>query len=571
MASMKDMFYHAQLLPRGLSVEQESQHLLKMWATELHQYCALSKRPWTEMLREAEKVFSSFCRGEELYNRELPHVLSHQLRFDYTEEENRAIDNVRNVLIDALEAQGLIPPELDVQLMRDRKDQPVDWVPKLIQLAEQSNDSYQEQQLALNLVIDSVNQYIGGKTSVVRWPLLVGVPGAGKTHIMQLGMLYALSKKLNVVIMALTGKRSQYLGGVHMHDIFAMRESIGSKTSSAIRLAETSLVNLRNAHGKLAILRKADIIAFEEIGMISQEQFSTITEMLAQIMNSKLPMGGKLFMATGDPRQLQPIEGKPFWLHSSLLHLFLPCVLKCYVRCATDTNLQELNNLLHQVQLSSDELLRVGEILRNHVPVENYHQTWQDVPASATCIVPRRKTVDEINETCVQRRKRFVSNYNKQPNMSALLRKQDMTVKAKDSVETNIGSWGDPDQSTKLAITRSVVERDELYLSEGGVYNITYNDKKKPHPRFTQGQTCIVERLEGMCLGSPREKLVSTYIRLNLCLFQEMQETQLCMCALHHPLSKPSKKIQIRAPTKHGNLSNLASDHLNMSLWAREV
>jgi hypothetical protein len=495
---LKEAFQKAQILKQGMTWEEESSHLLQLWAKEHHQWCALTIRPWKRMLAEAEQVFISFCKNDELYSTELPHALTRQLQADLKKEEQQAVDNVRHVLIEALETNNCIPkgPDgVDVDKLRNREDQEHPWVPSLVQLPHQSKESFEEQTKALKLIIESIDDYIAGKKTVIKSPLLIGVPGAGKTHLMILGLIYALSRKLEVVVLSLTGKRALSLGGMHMHDLFCMQESIGAKTQSAIRMAETCLVNLQRQPAKLAILRSADILAFEEIGMISQENLATMMEVTQKVCNSQVPFGGKLFLATGDARQLPPVTGKPFWTHTSLLYLFKPCVLRNYVRCAEDSALQKLNNLLHQVNTSHEDNQEIDQILRDNVPAENYHSSWADVPASVKCIVPLRRIVDKINEECVKARMNFIKEHN-QSCTNPSERKEEAVSIAEDTVETTPGASGKPDKMVKKQLNRTVLETDKLYLSEGGVYNFTFNDKRPNNPpRFTQGQSCVIRRI----------------------------------------------------------------------------
>lgn len=494
---LKEAFYKAQILKRGDTWQEQSSYLLKLWANEWHQYHPMTHAKWHRMLRKAEEVITNFCQGKDLYSSQLPHALVKDMLEEASKKEKEAIRKVRNQLIDVLDAQGLIPsgPDgLDIQKMRDGEPQERHWVPTITRQPGQSDESFEEQQKALALVVNSIDQYLSGTTAHVLWPLLIGVPGAGKTYIVLLGVVYALSKCLNVIITSLTGKRSQTLGGMHMHDLFCIRESPGARTISALRMAQNCLINLQRQPEKKAILRHADIIVIEEISMFSREQFATMFEVMCRLMEVDSPFGGKLLIGTGDPRQLQPINGAPFWMTHCLYADFIPAVLRHYVRCAEDRQLQELNNLLHKVHLSSQEIEQVLTIINENVPDCNYYKRWADIPSSIACIVPRKTSVEEINNQCVKRRRETVAQYNRSRSPSD--QKQEYDSIAIDYVETTSGGeYSDkPDEYTRRILDANVHERRELYLSQGGIYNFTYNDRRRP-PRFTQGQTCILEKI----------------------------------------------------------------------------
>ena len=165
------------------------------------------------------------------------------LRGEAEKEQIEAIDRVRNQLIQTL-LNGRSVPGLDKEKMIQRERQA--WIPKLEQFDNQSQKSLAEQRTALAALVEAINAIDVGDRSYVRGPLLIGPPGAGKTHLLVLGTLYALSKGFNVALLSLTGERALELGGMHLHQFFRIREVAGQTTNRASRIAETSLVNLEH-------------------------------------------------------------------------------------------------------------------------------------------------------------------------------------------------------------------------------------------------------------------------------------------------------------------------------------
>ena len=56
----------------------------------------------------------------------------------------------------------------------------------------------------------------------MRFPLLVGPPGCGKTHLLMMAQVYAMSKGLRTMVLTFTSERAQLLGGQHIHLLFGI-------------------------------------------------------------------------------------------------------------------------------------------------------------------------------------------------------------------------------------------------------------------------------------------------------------------------------------------------------------
>ena len=50
--------------------------------------------------------------------------------------------------------------------------------------------------------------------------VIAGAPGSGKSYILSYAVLYALQKGLRVGMTAIMTKRTNVLGGIHMHNLF---------------------------------------------------------------------------------------------------------------------------------------------------------------------------------------------------------------------------------------------------------------------------------------------------------------------------------------------------------------
>jgi DNA replication protein DnaC len=133
------------------------------------------------------------------------------LRADFDEKSRAAIEAQRSQLINALlgDAPDTTdvddPTQLNHAKLRNREDQR--WKPQLERHGRQTDASLDEQRKTLAGLVEAVDAMVDESACFVPSPILVGPPGAGKTHLLKLGALYALSRGLNVTMMALTGER----------------------------------------------------------------------------------------------------------------------------------------------------------------------------------------------------------------------------------------------------------------------------------------------------------------------------------------------------------------------------
>jgi hypothetical protein len=218
---------------------------------------------------------------------------------------------------------------------------------------------------------------------------------------------------------------------------------------------------------------------------------------LQNIRGCSRPFGGVIIMATGDPRQLPPVEGKPMWISTNMLATFRPYVLRNYVRCVGDSQLETALRMLQKNEMTLDEIEQFVKIFKEQVPLENYLASFQDAPANAYRVVSKNVVVRAISQEMTARRKEAVDKFNLGKDASA--QKQAMTFQARDFVERGqhktyveiAGSFRAP--GVKRTLNHMREEPEKLYVSEGGVYKFTVNDTRSG--RFRHGQLCIVKKI----------------------------------------------------------------------------
>ena len=79
----------------------------------------------------------------------------------------------------------------------------------------QSEESFQEQEMALNNVTLTIDNYLDAlrQNTFVKCRVITGAPGSGKSFLLNYACIYAISKGLSVGITALMAQRVVHLGG----------------------------------------------------------------------------------------------------------------------------------------------------------------------------------------------------------------------------------------------------------------------------------------------------------------------------------------------------------------------
>jgi hypothetical protein len=287
---------------------------------------------------------------------------------------------------------------------------------------------------------------------------------------------------------------------MHMHQFFGIREVDGLKTMTAARIAENALLSLQSNPVKMAAICATDVLAFEEIGLLPNELLNVIDKIMRNLRKSDVPFGGVIILATGDPRQLPPVQGKPVWLSSNMYSTFRVYHLKEYVRSAGDQQLMDALRLLQKEYLVEDEIKQCMQIFEAQIPAQNFLGSFHEAPPNAYRVVSKNVVVRAIAEEVTARRKREVERINLQA--GAGRQKQSRTFEARDFVERGQHkSYVELKGDTKAPWAKKTLnfmreEPEKLYISEGGVYKFTVNDTRTSSgQRFTHGQLCIIDEI----------------------------------------------------------------------------
>ena len=116
---------------------------------------------------------------------------------------------------------------------------------------------------------------------------------------------------------------------------------------------------------------------FQELGLISSQNYSIMDHVMKYLLNNDLSIGGKLVIADGDPHQLSPITGDLIWMSSHLLFSFDIFLLKCYVRSSSDSVLQIILEIMRKPNVSHEEIEFIDQCIRTYC---KFVDSWDDLP-----------------------------------------------------------------------------------------------------------------------------------------------------------------------------------------------
>jgi predicted GIY-YIG superfamily endonuclease len=451
---------------------------------------------------ECFRCISSSILRDEICIDDLPPVLFTALNRKADEEANDAICTNRESLVDSMLASlGGIPSIHNLptksSLLSATLSDPISTSISVSRNSSQSEASFIEQFAALSMAEKAFDSYIGASTNTVKNVCFTGGPGNGKSFCAKLATVMGLAKGLNLMSTSLMSENSLSLGGIHIHKWSALPPC---RNVSVVRLAELALIKLFRKPKLIKFLCALDGIFLDELGQVSCEMLSVLDIILRRIRNRKDFMGGLLIIATMDPLQLLPVNGRPPILSPHLLTSFHLINLNESVRASNDRNLREIQQITRLLpsQLIPPVLRRFKTLIKNDC---TFVRSWSDesIPRAALRVFGRREAVRR-NEALL------LSSIRSDASLLQLC------CNARDEESTPEGHWQTASEPTSRRLSRMTKEPSELLIYPGALYELTFN--KEGH--FSQSQLAMM--CEEMM---PTQEAVSSFTPLCVMLAPE--------------------------------------------------
>ena len=473
---LREAFVLSGLLPSVQPLEAELAALIRAYVTEQLQWLPMGNRKFQAILHILLPAFQAFLFEDGYLFDTMPLATDMAISAAASDALQRMEMDWRHSTVAAL-LQYNFPDFPDVDDLRNGV--PTVYNVALDRAPAQSDASFVEQTAALHALRTALDTLHQPGQTFLRFPLLVGPPGCGKTHLLMLAQAYAMSKGMRTMVLTFTAERAQMLGGQHIHLLFGI-PVVAKGVYTVNNIAEMTLGTLAKNPLKMEALCRIQVFILEEIGLVSAEMFAIMDLVLRRLRASPVPFGGIFVLASGDPLQLPPVEGMPIWCSRHLFTTFRVFVLHQYVRCALDRDLRRLITILRQMVVTDQECTEFSDIITRRCFPRHFVPDWEDVPPAVLRVLSTRKAVATA-----------VADYLRRKRADPALVSE--TFASVDEVETSAGTWVAANEQCVRHLNHVCAEEQELFVCVGAVMRLTFNNTTPGlGPRFSQGQLCVV-------------------------------------------------------------------------------
>ena len=232
----------------------------------------------------------------------------------------------------------------------------------------------QSQQLAVEEILKGNNVFITGPA------------GSGKSYLLS----YLKDKIKNFYLTATTGIAAINIGGITLHSW----AGLGIEDVPIEKNIE-SILSARGSNVRRRLL-KTDVLAIDEISMLSMETFEKIDKILRVVRDKDEPFGGIQLILFGDFFQLPPVNSDNFcfesdvWKEANIKTIYL----KEIFRQKNERFVELLNNIKYGTITKEDI-----ELLKSRYNLENNDVIKPTILSTHNYIV-EKINVEKLNNMC---------------------------------------------------------------------------------------------------------------------------------------------------------------------------
>lgn len=489
--SILDVFVRSKIIDNDFSTDFDEEHIFsvlrKYVLTELLYYPGGGTFTFDSYLVAAYTSLRNSLLDES-YASDLPGVLLSDISQNASTELRKFIDDTKSSTIQACLAEIHLISPTEREFSEATRFNPLQWIPVADEFGVLTQTSAVEQTLALNDLITYIDSYANVTSGFSRFPVIIGSPGVGKTSLLVKLALYCIGRGLLTVFTSLTAETSLRFGGIHCHALLPIPISNQSRFIDVDRMTEKCIFSLSRNPNKTAYLKCINVICIEELGLVSAEIISLLDRVLRVIRGSTLPFGGVVVLATMDPFQLPPVEGRPLLVSPLFLTMFRMVKLSSYVRSATDPRLQRINeigrlpNLVENPSLIDEYCSIVREGCRFESDIHN-------VPRTVLRVVGKRVAEQEAILT-------------RENEMLRILPADEVYISFsvdKETISEGL-NWKNATNETIYGLNRKCLSPSRLVLYRYCIMRLTENDTS--NRTYSQGQLCVIESVPSCDRGS---------------------------------------------------------------------
>ena len=463
--TLRECFVKANILPDGVLNETHVAALLKKYVLEQMKFLPGGSVSFSNRIIAAYDSIHSLVMEDRADCLNFPCVLMNSLT-EKTETCIRTfIEETQIRLFHALK-----PPNVKNLPTTPNSYCNTLWIPEFVKLPVQTDYSFNEQLRIIENIIVNMKQYMARDKRAVLSHLIMGKPGAGKSYVSGVCLLFGLVNGLNCYVTSLASRRSASFNCEHIHRLFC----ICVNKHDVATTVDKALQKLRNKPNYCALLMNIDVLLIEEVGVISSELLSVIDLILKNLKNNSSSFGGVFVICNGDTNQLPNINGSNVFLSPLLLFCFKAHFLRHYVRMV-DAEGKELLEKMTLKPITNDDIIIIKKIIEKRCSFVN---SWEDIADKRIMKVFGKRSAEQ----------EAINNYHQEIRTCG---EGFCEINALDEMCPNLSSyWQDATNEAVNFLNKECAEPKKLTLKKHCVLRLTKNTDD-----LSQGNVCILAEL----------------------------------------------------------------------------